>query len=227
MANEKALRTAAKEMNTVMELEPAINTKASVEVLTEKLKEAITFIDAENDEFTESTQAVIDELSAPPAKGKGKAAPKGKAKAAPVEEDDDDDDDAADEDADDEADDEDEDDEQEAPAPKAKGKVAPKGKAKAAPVEEDDDDDEDEEPAPKAIKGKAGKVAPKKKERGPSPYGTSIEICCANPAIKKEDLFKKLTKKGIDIAAGKAGILTAHSVVQKIVSELRKNGLME
>lgn len=65
MLSEKALRAAAKEVNDVVGVEPPINTKAPVSELIEKLKEAKeTVIDPEQDEFTEATQAVLDELDA-------------------------------------------------------------------------------------------------------------------------------------------------------------------
>jgi len=66
MLSEKALRAAAKEVNEVVGVEPPINTKAPVSELIEKLKEAKeTVIDPAQDEFTEATQAVLDELDEP------------------------------------------------------------------------------------------------------------------------------------------------------------------
>ena len=63
MLSEKALRAAAKEVNEVVGVSPAINTKGSISEITEKLKEAIDkLIDPAQDEFTEATQAVLDEL---------------------------------------------------------------------------------------------------------------------------------------------------------------------
>lgn len=84
MLSEKALRAAAKEVNDVVGVEPPINTKASVSELIEKLKEAKeTVIDPEQDEFTEATQAVLDELDEPQEEAK---APTRKPKPAPVKE---------------------------------------------------------------------------------------------------------------------------------------------
>lgn len=86
MLSEKALRAAAKEVNEVVGVEPPINTKAPVAELIAKLKEAKEkVIDPAQDEFTEATQAVLDELEddveeVPPV-------PKRKPKPAPVEED--------------------------------------------------------------------------------------------------------------------------------------------
>jgi len=66
MLSEKALRAAAKEVNDVVGVEPPINTKAPVSELIEKLKEAKeTVIDPAQDEFTDATQAVLDELDEP------------------------------------------------------------------------------------------------------------------------------------------------------------------
>lgn len=82
MLSEKALRAAAKEVNEVVGVEPPINTKASVSELIEKLKEAKeTVIDPAQDEFTEATQAVLDELDEPQEEAK---APTRKPKPAPA-----------------------------------------------------------------------------------------------------------------------------------------------
>lgn len=84
MLSEKALRAAAKEVNEVVGVEPPINTKASVSELIEKLKEAKeTVIDPAQDEFTDATQAVLDELDEPQEEAK---APTRKPKPAPVKE---------------------------------------------------------------------------------------------------------------------------------------------
>ena len=52
----------------------------------------------------------------------------------------------------------------------------------------------------------AAKPAPKK-ERKPSPYGTTVEILCTNPDMSKEELIKKLKARKIDIESGKAAIV--------------------
>lgn len=70
MVNEKQLRIAAKEMNEVMGLEPPINVRAEKGELESLVRKGITYIDPVQDEFTELTQGVIDELS--PKVGKGK-----------------------------------------------------------------------------------------------------------------------------------------------------------
>jgi hypothetical protein len=62
MISEKALRTAAKELQDVMGLDPAINLKAKVaDLLAEVTNDAIPQIQ-EGDSFSEATQAVIDEI---------------------------------------------------------------------------------------------------------------------------------------------------------------------
>ena len=88
MANEKQLRKAAAELNSVLFEtgdEQAIDIKASVKVLIEAIKEAASLL-TPDDDISEVTQAVIDEL-VPPTPKKGKV---GKAKP-PVEEDEDED----------------------------------------------------------------------------------------------------------------------------------------
>jgi hypothetical protein len=62
MINEKSLRNAAKELQEVMGLEPALDIKAKLPVLAEQVKEAIKQIDPAIDTFTDETQVVIDEL---------------------------------------------------------------------------------------------------------------------------------------------------------------------
>jgi hypothetical protein len=165
MATDKELKAAAKELNEVLGIQPPINVKAPGADLTKGIKSAIKLI-TDDDEFTDETQEVIDELKVSKKTAPAPPPPPAKKKAAPVVEEEDDDDD------DDEEpvpapknkkkaapvveDDDDDDDDDEEPAPKAKKKaVAPEvpAKKKKAPViEEDDDDDDDEEPAPKGKK---------------------------------------------------------------------------
>jgi hypothetical protein len=61
MFSEKELRSAAKELQAVMIMDPPIDSKAKIAVLTEQVKEAIAEIKP-GDEFSDETQAVIDEL---------------------------------------------------------------------------------------------------------------------------------------------------------------------
>jgi hypothetical protein len=232
MVNEKQLRKAAAELNDVMGLEPKINTKASVAVLTAGIVEAIDKIDPD-DEFSEATRAVIEELSAEegkpaPKKGKGKGKPAPKKKKPVYEDDDDFDDDVNDdilEDLDDLDDFDDDDDE---PAPKkgkGKGKPAPKKKKPVYEEEEEEEDDvfdegeefgtdeeeeeEDEKPTPK-----------KKKKTGAPSKGTK-------PNFKREgsmaQFMDETVKKGgtwdeifnaIDKEAKKRGVKTSMSTIK-------------
>jgi outer membrane biosynthesis protein TonB len=67
MANEKAMRAAATELSTVLNLDPAINAKAKLSILTKEVEEAIGLINpAEGDSpdsFSEATLAVIREIN--------------------------------------------------------------------------------------------------------------------------------------------------------------------
>jgi hypothetical protein len=83
MATEKALRAAAKEMQDVMGLEPPLNVKAPLATLTEQFTEAIAQIQ-KGDEFSEATQAVIDEFNTPEEEEEEVVVPKRKAAAAPA-----------------------------------------------------------------------------------------------------------------------------------------------
>jgi hypothetical protein len=132
----KELRVAAKELVETLGLvdkkkKAIVITKTMTEEeLTKIVTDALPLIDPEQDEFTDETQALIDEMKAPKKTGKKKPAP--------VE---DDDDDAEADDAEEANDDDDDDEPEEKPA---------KGKKKPAPVEDDDDDDDDDEAAQKA-----------------------------------------------------------------------------
>lgn len=147
MATEKALRAAAKEMQNVMGLEPPINTKAPIDELTDQLKEAIDQIQ-DGDEFSETTQAVIDEFleveeeeeEVPAPKKAKKPAPPAPKKKTPVVEDDD------------EEDEEDEEEDEEVVVPK-KGTKKPVKK-----VVEEEEEEEDEAPAPKKAKAEGKKT---------------------------------------------------------------------
>lgn len=87
MISEKELRSAAKELQSVLIMDPPIDSKAKLAVLTEQVKEAIAEIKP-GDEFSEETQAVIDELSGAGDEEEEVPAPKKKVakKVAPVEE---------------------------------------------------------------------------------------------------------------------------------------------
>jgi hypothetical protein len=90
MITEKAMRAAAKELNEVLGLDPVIDPKAKLNIVTDGVKSALPLIDAKNDEFSETTQAVIDEINGGGEEDEEEeeVAPKKKAKAkvAPVEE---------------------------------------------------------------------------------------------------------------------------------------------
>ena len=128
MATEKALRAAAKEMQDVMGLEPPINVKASIEALTEQFTEAISQIQ-DGDEFSEATQAVIDEFNAPEEEEEEVVVPKRKAAPAPAKKKA-----KAPEPEEEEEEEADEDEEEEVAVPK-KGAAKPnaKGEKKASP----------------------------------------------------------------------------------------------
>jgi len=113
MISEKAMRSAAKELNEVLFDKPEIDVKAPLADLTKTMEEAIDLIDPTQDEFSEATQEVIDALVA--AKKKG-----GKKK--PVVEDEDEDD---------------------APEPEEEEEEKPKSKKKPTPVEEEEDEEEE------------------------------------------------------------------------------------
>ena len=70
---------------------------------------------------------------------------------------------------------------------------------------------------------KSTKSAPKK-ERKPSPYGTTVEIMCANPDMEKSELIKKLKARKIDVEAGASAITTGIAQTKKVVKLLRENG---
>ena len=194
MATEKALRTAAKEMQDVMGLEPPINVKAPIADLTEQLKEAIEQIQ-EGDEFSKTTQAIIDEFNAPEEEEEEVVTPKRKKasapapkKKAPVVEDDD------------EEEEEEDEPEEEVIVPKKKG--AKKPVKKVVEEEEDDDDDEEEEaPAPK--KGK-GKLTPFKGTKETLGTSRMIEIAKAMAKIKGSQDVETVAKAG-DAGFVKAG----------------------
>lgn len=170
MATEKALRAAAKEVQKVMGLEPPIDLKAPLEDLTDQFKEAIEQIQ-EGDEFSDETQAIIDEFNEEdddetPAPKKKAAAPK---KKAVVEEE------------------EEEEEEEEIPVKKDAKKPARK-------VVEEDEEDDDEAPAPKkAAKGKATPFVSQKEKLGTN---RMIEVAKAMAKIKGAQDIETVAKAG-------------------------------
>ena len=63
MATERAVRSAAREMNKVMDLNPPMDANASIEQVTDDVIDAIVNYMTPKDVFSEATQAVIDELN--------------------------------------------------------------------------------------------------------------------------------------------------------------------
>lgn len=194
MATEKALRAAAKEMQDVMGLEPPINVKAPLADLTDQIKEAIEQIQ-DGDEFSKTTQAIIDEFNATEEEEEEVEAPKRKKapapapkKKAPVVEDDDDEDDEEEEDEP----------EEEVVVPKKKGAKKPVKK-----VVEEDDEDEDEEETPAPKKGK-GKLTPFKGTKETLGTSRMIEIAKAMAKIKGSQDIETVAKAG-DAGFVKAG----------------------
>lgn len=179
-----AYQLAADELNDVMGLNPAIDSSLEDSKLKPYLVKAIEKIE-DDDEFTEETQAVIDELTAEiekaskkggkkeaeaPAKGKGKKQPEPE----PEEDDDDDDDDDDDEDDDDDDDDDEDEEEQPEPVKPAKGKKeAPAAKSEKKSEKKSDSDE------------------PKKRGFQKSEGKSRITCIC--------DAVKALPKKGMDM----------------------------
>lgn len=62
MFSEKQLRATAAELNEVLGVDPAINVKGKIGVLTEQVTEALELIDTESDKFSDETMSVIKEL---------------------------------------------------------------------------------------------------------------------------------------------------------------------
>lgn len=189
-STEKEVKSAAKELNA-LGFEPAWNPKGTAEETLTWVKNAVTFLEAD-DVLSDATQAVVDELLAPakPAKAPAKKeVPASKGKKAPVAPEPEEEEEEE-EDEPDDADEPEEDDEEEVPVPAKKGKAV-----KEAPA-----------PAPKAKAEKTAKPAkaekaPKvKKEKSISPTYLVRYAVCENPGISIEELQKVLKKAGADMA---------------------------
>jgi outer membrane biosynthesis protein TonB len=238
----KQLKEAAKELNEAFGLKPAINLKGTDEELLAGIKEAL-LEKTEDDTFTEGTQAVIDvieaeekviERKAQKAKSKAKSKAKKLAEAEAEEEDEDEPEDEPEEDPEEEEEEEEapvkpaakKDSKKPAPAPVVEEKKADKKESKKPTttkkeVVEEDDDEVEEKPK----KNPHVKV---KEPKGPSAYGTAIELMCKTPDQSIEDLKKGLEKKGIKVTTSNiSAIRTAFGTVRKIVSLLRENKLMK
>ncbi|MFA5934954.1 MAG: hypothetical protein WC827_03665 [Candidatus Paceibacterota bacterium] len=212
MATDKALKKAAIELNDLMGLTPEINVKGDTETLTKGIKAAMKHVTPE-DEFSDETQAVLDEFSTPAKKVAPALAVKKKAAPVVVEEEEDEDEEEEEVIAPPkkgkkapvvvEEDDEEDDEEEEIPAPKAKKKVAPAPeppkKKKVVVVEEDDEeDDEDNEPVAPVKKGKQAVPVEKKVVKKAFPGKTAISpsrlVCIAQAilAITKPVSIEKI-----------------------------------
>ena len=101
-------------------------------------------------------------------------------------------------DEEDEEDDEEEEEEEKVPVKNKKG-ASKKEPVKKEPLKKEDTKKKEE---PKKIK---------KEEKGASAYGTAIDIMCANPNIDLKELYKLVSKAGIDTASKKSAINTAYS----------------
>ena len=62
MVTKKQLQNAVQEFNEVMGLNPPLDTNGSIKDLTDRVKEAITYINSELDVFGDATTAVINEF---------------------------------------------------------------------------------------------------------------------------------------------------------------------
>lgn len=66
-----------------------------------------------------------------------------------------------------------------------------------------------------------------RKIRGPSAYGTGVEIMLKDPDLKREQFLDCMKKQGFDPVANKGAVGTVYTTVRKVVSLLRRNGLMK
>ena len=65
-----------------------------------------------------------------------------------------------------------------------------------------------------------------RKIKVPSAYGTGVEIMCKDPNLKREQFLECMKKQGFDPVENKGAVGTAYTTVRKVVSLLRRNGLM-
>lgn len=200
MATEKALRAAATELSNVLGLEPAINAKAKLSILTKEVEEAVSLIDPKEgdspDKFTEETLEIINEINPDlfPAEEEEEVKPvkKGIAKkAAPVEE------------------------EEEEEEVKPIKKVV----KKAAPVEEEEEEEEEEtKPVKKGVAAKAKTPFVSTKET----LGTTrmIEVAKAMQSIKGAqsiDAIATLANKSFMKAGGKDNDKQSKNIIKVLL----------
>ena len=180
MKKEKLL-AAAKELNDLLGLDPAIPTKKSTEEdeIIGGLKEAAEFIEEDDmDNISEETIKVLQEIGAPGFE---------------IVDDDDD------------GDDDDDDDDEPTPVKKGKAKKEPepapaaakKGKAKKEELVEEEDDDDEPTPVKKGkekapAKKEEKKDAAPKKERGGQ---TELIRNCIRKKMKRDNIIKKIAEE--------------------------------
>lgn len=87
-------------------------------------------------------------------------------------------------------------------------------------VVDDVDDAVDETPAKKKEK------PAKKEKKGPSAYGTAIQLMCKKPTMTMPALIKAVEKKGIDPVVSKGAINTGYNAVRKVYTLLKENGFI-
>lgn len=221
---KEQLIAAAKELNELFGIDPAIPTKKSTteDELTEKLIEAAEMIE-EGDEISEETIEVLTEIGAPGFES---------------------DEDDSDEDSDDEKEEAEEEEEKPAKDKKAakKEEKAPAKKVEMKPakgkkvVEEDPEDEEEEEkPTKKADKKPAKKeaapVKKEKKEKGPGVIQTIADLIenSGEKGISKDKILEKLEKvfpdKALDSMKGTINVQVPNRISkERFLIERLENG---
>lgn len=220
------LITVAETLNEILGLDPEIPTKGkkvTVEMLTEKINEAVDLL-VEDDKLPEEVREILSEMH-----------PDNELFAAPES---DSEEDVEDEGGEDEV--EDEAGEAEADAEETEVEAG----EDADSSEETDDEATDAVEKPKKGKGKKGKGKSKKEKvakepkpkkekvkkepvvREPSAFGVATNILCKNPDMPYADL-KEAVRQEIGSDAKMTAISTAYSSVRKVVRLLRENKLMK
>lgn len=73
----------------------------------------------------------------------------------------------------------------------------------------------------------AAKPKKEKTERGPSPYGTGVDLMCSNPDMDKDEYIKEMKKAGFTVEDNGSAMNTAYSAVKSIVGKLRAHKQMK
>ena len=205
MATEKALRAAATELSEVLGLEPAINAKAKLSILTKEVEEAVGLINPKEgdsaDKFTEETLEVINEINPDlfPAEEEEEVKPVKKGitkKAAPVEEP------------------EEEEEEEEV-------KPVKKVVKKAAPAEEEDEAPEEEEETKPVKKGEGKKATPFASTKETLGTTRMIEVAKVMQSIKGSqsiDALATLADKNFMKAGGKTNVKQSKNIIKVLLS---------